>query len=31
MPTREWRKNAVRMSHLDDLAGRVKSLEKDKG
>ncbi|HEY7884408.1 MAG TPA: UDP-3-O-(3-hydroxymyristoyl)glucosamine N-acyltransferase [Cellvibrionaceae bacterium] len=28
LPTREWRKNAVRFSQLNDLAARVKALEK---
>ena len=29
MKTREWRKNAVRMSQLDSIARRLKELEKD--
>jgi len=29
-PTHEWRKNAVRFRQLNDLAGRVKRLEKDR-
>lgn len=29
MTTREWRKNAVRMSQLDSMARRIKELEKD--
>lgn len=28
-PNRRWRRNAVRMKHLDDLARRVAKLEKD--
>ena len=28
METREWRKNAVRISHLDNMARRLKALEK---
>jgi len=29
MKTREWRKNAVRISQLDSIARRLKSLERD--